>query len=64
MILKGDCSIIFNDNGSTIIIGFFNVNNYAIVRKEIGDGVGPFDDDDVGRVIEAFVKIIEHETWI
>lgn len=34
------------------------------MRKDIFDGVGPFEDDDVLRVLERFGEVVGHEARV
>ena len=57
-------STVSNNYFSIIIFCFVNVKNSPIIRKNVGDGVGPFDNDDVSRVGEIFAEIFDHEAGV
>lgn len=35
-----------------------------ISGEEVGNGFAPFDDDDVIGVLEVFLEVFGHETWV
>lgn len=43
-----------NDDFSGVVIGVVNFDGRVIVWQEVRDGLAPFDDDDVGGVLEVF----------
>lgn len=43
-----------SDDFAGVVIGVVNFDGRVIVWQEVGDGLAPFDDDDVGGVLEVF----------
>ena len=43
-----------NDDFAGVVIGVVNFDGRVIVWQEVRDGLAPFDDDDVGGVLEVF----------
>lgn len=51
-------------NGSSTIVVVVDSDDGVVGWKEVRDGFTPFDDDDVGGVLQVFGEVFGHETGV